>query len=100
MSLTVKGHHPVAEKIARQLIGIEGVPRDGMRRMVNSCAMETVKVHEDIVADLKKEHAMMYEALEDVAPWLKSLCDDGFVCNCSRFDKVFKALSEVEQANE
>ncbi len=51
MSITVKPHHPLQELIAKCLHGIEGVPRDEQRRMVNRVAREAVKWHEAQMAN-------------------------------------------------
>ena len=43
--MTVKGNHPLAETIAKDLFGIETVPIEGVRRMVNKAARDAVAYH-------------------------------------------------------
>ena len=43
--MTVKGNHPLAETIAKELFGIETVPIEGVRRMVNKAARDAVAYH-------------------------------------------------------
>jgi hypothetical protein len=43
----VKGNHPLAEVIAKCLFGIETVPKEYMRRMVNRACREAVKWHQE-----------------------------------------------------
>ena len=44
--MTVKGNHPLAEIIARKLIGIESVPSAEQRKMVNRAVKAAVEYHE------------------------------------------------------
>ena len=43
--MNVKGNHPLSEIIARCMSGVETVPNDCMRRMVNRACREAVKYH-------------------------------------------------------
>jgi TolA-binding protein len=44
--MTVKGNHPLAEVIAKKLFGIESVPPEEQRKMVNRAAKAAVEWHE------------------------------------------------------
>ena len=43
---TVKGNHPLAEIIAKCMHGIEQVPKEYQRRMVNRACKKAVEWHE------------------------------------------------------
>lgn len=45
--MEVKGNHPLAEVIAKCLLGIESVPAKEQRRMVNRACKEAVKWYKD-----------------------------------------------------
>lgn len=62
--MTVKGNHPLAEIIARKLLGIEIVPVKEQYRMCNRACKAAVEYHEKIVEELKAELQASNEAYE------------------------------------
>ena len=57
--MTVKGHHPIAEIVARKLSGIETMPPEVTRTMVNNAARAATEYAEKLEA----ERARLREAL-------------------------------------
>ena len=49
--MTVKGNHPIAEIIARKLAGVEIVPNDVARHMVNRAATAAAEYAEKLDAE-------------------------------------------------
>jgi len=50
--MLVKGNHPLAEIIAKKLLGIEGdLPLQEKRKMISRAAMAAVKWHEEHASD-------------------------------------------------
>lgn len=52
--MIVKGHHPLAEGIAKKLSGIGGVPAQSQRRMVQSAIDFAVNWHKEKVLDMQE----------------------------------------------
>jgi hypothetical protein len=44
--MKVKGNHPLAEIMAKKLFGIETVPKEEMRKMINRAVKAVVEYHE------------------------------------------------------
>lgn len=54
--MKVKGHHPLQESVGRMLFGVEGVPPDVARRMVNQTASMAAEYVQGIEAQRDRAH--------------------------------------------
>ena len=70
MSETVKPNHPLAEIIARKLLGISGVPSIEQSKMVNRAAGAAVEFHE---SEIQRLTARVAE-LEEISNKLRHEC--------------------------
>jgi tartrate dehydratase alpha subunit/fumarate hydratase class I-like protein len=50
--MIVQGNHPIAEIIAKCMSGVEIVPKEYMKRMVNKACREAVKYHESALRSI------------------------------------------------
>ena len=54
--MKVKGNHPLAEIIAKRLLGISTVPIKEQRRMIARAIKEAVEYHEATISDMEASH--------------------------------------------
>lgn len=82
MSLTVPGHTPSQEKIARLLSGVEGVPAGEARKMVNRAAAVGAKLDLEL-EELREWKADIEESWQRI---MKEQCpSDERHCTCVPF---------------
>ena len=64
--MKVSGNHPLAEVIAKQLSGIESVPKEYQKKMVNRTAKKAVEFHEaNKFIGLQKKCDELYDLVKD-----------------------------------
>ena len=78
--MNVKGNHPLAEILAKSLLGIESVPREHQKKMVNRAIKSAVEFYGNRLANSaeqnKKEIKEVIERLTTNLDELKALVDE------------------------
>ena len=91
--MKVKGHHPLAEGIAKKLIGVESVPEKYAGRMVQSAIDFAVQWHKEKVRDLQIE-------IEQLRKWKSAYKDLHTLHADGHLDKSYELHKEKEEYEE